>query len=154
MEKELLTKKQMSFANIFIISNRLQTACEKIQSDITMKQWLMLAIASNMDGEKNLTRIGKLMGCSRQNVKRLAKPLEEKGYVRLVKGFQNSLNIEVAEKYMQYSHKMSDKHIKTLNLLFDEFNEKEIIDLFNLYKKLENGLAKVESFGETMHEEL
>ena len=52
MPMETLEKEQFIFANIFIISNRLKTACEKIQTDITMKQWLMLAISSSINEKK------------------------------------------------------------------------------------------------------
>jgi len=42
--KTNLTQMQAVFASIFILQNRFQTAYEKGQDDITMKQWLMLAM--------------------------------------------------------------------------------------------------------------
>ena len=71
-----LSKKQAIFASIFVIQNRLQTACEKVQQEITMRQWLLLAMAEICDKPKTLSNIGRLMGCSRQNVKNLAAALE------------------------------------------------------------------------------
>ena len=59
---ETLEKQQFIFANIFIISNRLKTACEKIQTDITMKQWLMLAISSSTNEKKKLNTNRKIDG--------------------------------------------------------------------------------------------
>ena len=40
-----IMRRQGIFASIFIIQNRLQTACDKLDEEITMKQWLLLAMA-------------------------------------------------------------------------------------------------------------
>ena len=60
------------FASLFILQNRLQTAGEKLQTEISMKQWLLLAMAECCPEPRTLTNIGELMGCSRQNIKKLA----------------------------------------------------------------------------------
>ncbi len=65
-------KEQAVFASIFILQNRLQTAGEKLQTEISMKQWLLLAMAECCPEPRTLTNIGELMGCSRQNIKKLA----------------------------------------------------------------------------------
>ena len=49
---DILEMKKYIFASLFINANRLQNACEKIQKEITMKQWLMLAIASTNNMKK------------------------------------------------------------------------------------------------------
>lgn len=152
MSSNPLEDKQIIFANIFIFYNRLQTACEKIQREITMKQWLMLAIASSIDGNKNLTKIGNLMGCSRQNIKKLANPLENKGFIVFEKRENNSLNIIITKKYYDYSKNMSSSHLRTLNLLFEKFNDEEIKEFMRYLKKLEDGLINVETYGETINE--
>lgn len=59
------------FASIFALQNRLQTIGERLQDGITMKQWLLLAMAEACPEPRTLTDVGGLMGCSRQNVKQL-----------------------------------------------------------------------------------
>ena len=134
------------FASIFIIQNRLQTAGEKIQSEISMKQWLLLAMVKFCPQPRTLTNIGNLMGCSRQNVKKLALTLENKGYIQLVHGKKSSICIELTNKANIYSTKMAEKHSQTLKLLFADFNSDEIEQLFNLYVKLYSGITRVENF--------
>ena len=70
---------QAIFSSIFIMQNRMQTAGEKIQTQISMKQWLLLAMAGSCPEPRTLTNLGTLMGCSRQNVKKLALALEKRG---------------------------------------------------------------------------
>lgn len=147
-----IKNEQFIFANIFIIANRLQTACEKIQKDITMKQWLMLAIASSGYDKQNLSEIGRLMGCSRQNVRKLANPLVEKDYIRLEKGENNSLNLKLTEKFQSYSKQMEERNLMTLNLLFESFSESELVEFASYIGKFHNGLKKVEEYGDKLNE--
>lgn len=143
---------QAVFSSIFILQNRMQTAGEKIQTEISMKQWLLLAITDSCPEPRTLSSVGRLMGCSRQNVKKLAAALEKKGFIRLCSGANNSVCIEMTEKAKVYSEQMSERHITTLKLLFSEFNDKEIAQLFRLYKKLYAGMELVEKFAEETDE--
>ena len=82
----------------------------------------------------------------------MAKPLEEKGYIKFIKGSKNSLNIVVTDKFFKYSNQMTAKHLETLTSLFEDFTDEEITQLFNLYIKLESGLTRVEEYGEKLYE--
>ena len=77
---------QAIFSSIFVLQNRMQTAGEKLQTEISMKQWLLLAMTECCPEPRTLTNVGNLMGCSRQNIKKLALALEKKGFVRLLLG--------------------------------------------------------------------
>lgn len=143
-------KIQAIFSSIFVLQNRMQTAGEKIQTQITMKQWLLLAMVGSRPEPRTLTNIGKLMGCSRQNVKKLALALEKKGYVRLRLGENHSVCIELTEKVEKYAIEMGERHLKSLQLLFADFTEEEIEQLFHLYVKLYTGMERVEKYAEEL----
>lgn len=141
---------QAIFASIFVLQNRMQTAAEKIQTEISMKQWLLLAMTECCPEPWTLTSMGNLMGCSRQNIKKLAAALENKGYVRLVPGCNNSVCIELTDKATEYSKAIGERHFQTLKLLFSEFDENEIEQLFRLYAKLYVGMEQVEKYAEEL----
>lgn len=63
-----------------------------------MRQWHLLAMAEACEREKTLTNIGRLMGCSRQNVRRLADALERRGFVRTAAGPNNAVLLETTER--------------------------------------------------------
>ena len=136
------------FSSIFIMQNRMQTACEKIQTQISMKQWLLLVMASICPEPRTLTAVGNLMGCSRQNVKKLALVLESKGFIRLEQGFNNSLTIELSEQAERYFTQMQERYSKTMHLMFDNLSEEEIQQLYKLYGKLYAGIERVENYAE------
>ena len=87
------------------------------------------------------------MGCSRQNVKKLALALEKKGFVHLQLS-NNSVLVELTEEVQRYAEEIGERQIKALSLLFSDFSEEEIEQLFFLYSKLYTGLERVESYAE------
>lgn len=147
---DTLHRVQGIFSSIFVIQNRMQTAGEKIQTQISMKQWLLLAMAESCPEPRTLTNLGNIMGCSRQNVKKLALALEKQGYVRLLLGSNNSVLIELTEKVNDYAKEMAERHNRILQLLFADFSEEEIEQLFHLYVKLYAGIERVESYAKEL----
>ncbi len=145
-------RKQAIFSSIFVIQNRMQTAGDKIQTQLSMKQWLLIAMTDACPEPRTLTNVGNLMGCSRQNVKKLALSLEDKGFVNLVLGSNNSVHIELTEKAGEYTREMASRHQETLKLLFADLSEEEIEQLFSLYAKLFAGVERVEKYAEGLHQ--
>lgn len=108
----------------------------------------MLAMMKACEGNKTLTDVGRLMGCSRQNVKNLAVALNKKGFVEFVYGANNSVMLEITEKANEYLSSMTERHCEVLSRLFSSFSEKEIDMLFELNDKLLNGLEQVEKYAD------
>lgn len=145
---DTLHREQGIFSSIFVLQNRMQTAGEKLQTEITMKQWLLLAMTECCPEPRTLTNVGNLMGCSRQNVKKLALALEKKGFVRLLSSSNNSVIIELTGEVERYAEEIGERQWKALDLLFADFSEKEIEQLFYLYSKLYAGMERVEKYAE------
>ena len=97
-----IRKQQALFASFFVVQNKLQNSCEKVQTQISMRQWHLLAMTQICQPPRTLTNIGALMGCSRQNVKNLATALQAKGFVKFINGANNSVQIEITEKANLY----------------------------------------------------
>ena len=140
------TQKQAIFANIFIIQNRLQTACDDLKEEISMKQWLLLSMTSVFPAPPTLTALGKMMGCSRQNVKKLAATLEKKGFLKIQQSTTNAnaANIILDTKTHEYNEKTQESHAKVMNLLFEDFSDEDVKMYYECVKKLYNGVKRVE----------
>lgn len=141
---------QAIFSSIFVLQNRMQTAGEKLQTQISMKQWLLLVMTACCPEPRTLTNVGNFIGCSRQNIKKLALALEKKGFVRLLSGGNNSVCIELTDKVDQYAEEMGERHLQSLKLLFLDFTEEEIEQLFRLYAKLFAGMERIEKYAEEL----
>ena len=143
---------QMIFASIFIHQNKMQTACDKLDSEITMKQWLLLAVVSTFDTPMSLSQIGEIMGCSRQNVKKLSDSLQKKGYVKYESNNRSTF-ILVEDKMKKYINKVGDMQENVLKILFEDFSSEEIKQYFNLVIKLYSGIEKVENYANQIKSE-
>lgn len=143
---------QMIFASIFIHQNKMQTACDKLDSEITMKQWLLLAVVSTFDTPMSLSQIGEIMGCSRQNVKKLSDSLQKKGYVKYESNNRSTF-ILVEDKMKKYINKVGDMQENVLKILFEDFSSEEIKQYFNLVIKLYSGIEKVENYANEIKSE-
>lgn len=141
------------FCGIFIQQNRLQTACEKIQQGMSMKQWLLLALLEQCPEPKTLTNVGRLMGCSRQNVKKLAVALEQKGYLTMTAKGGHTVCLAPTEKVAAYAREMDGRRRETLQLLFSQFREEEIAQLYALHRKLYTGIERVEKYADALEKE-
>ena len=88
------------FSTIFIVGNRLQALFDRHIPGLTLRQFMLLSIARQSPEPLTLTELGALLGCSRQNVKKLALALERGGFARLCRPESDgrALTLEPTEK--------------------------------------------------------
>lgn len=135
------------FSTLFIAGNRLQTLFDEQIPDITLKQFMLLTMVKQSETELTLTHAGRLLGCSRQNIKKLANALEQKGYVEIR---QSTLDTRAAciaptEKMHAYFRDTFAAYETQLHTLFDGYDTLELMQLFSLMMKLYEGIDRMEA---------
>lgn len=145
MGKNLLWMKKLLFTNVFIQENRIHTLCDR-DSEISVKQWLLLAVTTGFEEPQDLTALAKIMGCSRQNVKKLASALEKSGYIELFREHENgrSLYVRRTQKGDEYVHRMEKFGSYIHECLFGEFTDEEVEAYFRLSVKFNHGIDRLE----------
>lgn len=145
MKLEELNEYFLLYGELSVLNNRMQACENEGYSDLTMKQhFLLVSIYLFKEEYPTLKESGDLIGCSYQNVKRLALQLEKKGYLSIVTdavdkrklrliptGKFEELGVEknnLAEKFMQrlYQNVPPDElHIalKTIRQMADNIKE-------------------------------
>ena len=73
------------FANLFLVSNKLQVTMDQRNLDITSKQWFVLAALSYLPQAPTLKELAANLDYSHQNIRQLVRKLEDKGYVQVKK---------------------------------------------------------------------
>ena len=135
-------KKKLIFASVFIEANKMQTVFDNYHNEITSKQWLLLVIASSFQEPPTLTAVGEQMGCSRQNVKKIATLLEKKEFIRLYHDDKDkrSLRIEITHVAKAFFQKQNKATEGVFEQLFSAFTEDEINQFFEGILKLSKGI--------------
>lgn len=134
------------FNSLFIIGNRLQTLFDNHIAEISLKQFMLLSIVRNSKETLTFTQLGNLLGCSRQNIKKLAYVLEQKGFVNIEQSPYDirALCVNPTEKAEQYWKNEFSKYEKELTYLFEVYSEEEIPVLFSLLMKLYAGIDNLD----------
>ncbi|HIU32697.1 MAG TPA: MarR family transcriptional regulator [Candidatus Caccousia avistercoris] len=135
------------FQSIFLIGNRLQTLFDGHIPEITLKQFLLLALLRQAPQGLTLTQLGGLLGCSRQNVKKLAEALQKKGFASVQRNPADARAFCVAltEKARQYFRTVFPPYQEELKALFQIYTEEELAQLFRLVMKLYQGVEQLEA---------
>lgn len=150
---DLLWMKRLIFAGIFIQENKLHAAYDRY-GVISCKQWLLLVMLQGYDSAPDLSEIGKSMGCSRQNIKKLALSLEKNGFIDLRKSPNDSrsLCVHKTDKYYDFIKENNSTGIGAHEALFKEFSDEEIKTYYELTKKLYHGIDNVDLYFKSIKE--
>lgn len=151
---DLRWMKKLLFAGVFIQENRLHTIFDRY-NEMSSKQWLLMVICNSFDTTQDLTTLGAAMGCSRQNVKKLALQLEKNGYVVLEKSKKDarSLCVKGTEKGIEFAKKNEALVDKLHETVFKEFTDEEIEKYYQMSIKMMHGIEYLEEFFKSAEKE-
>lgn len=130
------------FSTLFIAGNKLQTLFDQHIPEISLKQFMLLSIVRQSKEHLTLTQLGELLGCSRQNIKKLAEILKKKGFVTMEQSPYDTraMCISPTEKVNDYFQNDFSVYQEELKYLFEVYTEKEIETLFHLLMKIYTGI--------------
>ena len=141
MELDLLNKKRLIFSEFFILQNKIQTKFDKILGEITSKQFIILVMVDAFPYPPSLSEVAKHAGCSRQNIKKIAAVLENKGFVKMISDDETrATRIVICKKFYDAYSIYIEKSEIGLDLLFKGMHEDEINALFKGIHKIEKNI--------------
>ncbi len=134
------------FSTLFIAGNKLQTLFDSHIPELSLKQFMLLSIVRQSEERLTFTRLGSLLGCSRQNIKKLADALEKKGFIAIRQSPNDTraMCICPTEKVNDYFRKDFAVYQEELKYLFEVYSDKEIETLFLLLTRLYAGIEHLE----------
>lgn len=137
------------FSTLFIAGNRLQTVFDGADSEITLKQFMLLTMIRQSEERLTFTELGKLLGCSRQNIKKLAAVLQQNGFVKIVQSEADgrALAVVPTERCQAYFERVAAHHRQELAILFGIYSDQEVEQLYHLLMKLYEGIENLEQKG-------
>lgn len=134
------------FSTLFIATNRLQTLFDSHIPELSLKQFMLLSIVRQAAEPLTFTRSGDLLGCSRQNIKKLADVLVKKGFVTIRPNplDTRAMCLCATQKAEDYFQRKFAPFQKELRYLFEEYTARETETLFILLSKLYTGIDALE----------
>ena len=143
------TEKQqrLIFNSLFIITNKLQTIFDNHIPELSLKQFLLLSTVRQSEEPLAFTQLGELLGCSRQNIKKIADVLMKKGFVTIEKSHTDprAMYICPTEKADAYFQTDFSEYQGELKYLLNVYTEDEVKTLFTLLPMLYKGIEYLET---------
>lgn len=134
------------FSTLFIAGNKLQTLFDNHIPEVSLKQFMLLSIVRQSNEQLTFTQLGNMLGCSRQNIKKLADVLMKKGFI-VIRQSSNDIRamcISPTEKVNDYFQNEFFQYQEELKYLFEVYTDEEIETLFILMSKLYAGIENLE----------
>lgn len=134
------------FSTLFIAGNKLQTLFDNHIPEVSIKQFMLLSIVRQSKKQLTFTQLGNLLGCSRQNIKKLADVLMKKGFITIRQSPHDirAMCIYLTEKVNDFYTNDFSKYQEELKYLFEVYTDREIETLFTLLTKLYAGIENLE----------
>lgn len=139
------------FSTLFIAGNRLQTLFDRTIPELSLKQFMLLSVARQAGEPMTFTQLGDLLGCSRQNIKKLAGALAKKGFITIGRSPSDGRAAAVCptERAEEYFRKDFSPYQEDLKRLFSVYTDREVETLFALLTRLYRGISHLEGEMET-----
>ena len=137
-----LKQKAYIFAEIFTLSNRLQTLGDEFDKNFTTKQWLFILAVSRFKEPPTITEVANFIGYSRQNAKRIAADLQKAGYIILQKDKNDAraLRIIIESKCIEHFKKRDKREIEFLEQIFLGFDAEMTNNVYRGFLKMEQNI--------------
>lgn len=138
-----LEQKAYILAVIFTLSNKLQVLGDEFDKNITIKQWLFMVGVSKFTTPPTISEVAHFIGYSRQNAKRIAVDLRERGYVTIMKDKNDARasRIALTPQCLEYFKKRGIKEMEFLEKIFTgfdaDFTQSVYEGLFRLEQNIE-----------------
>jgi len=137
------------FSSFFTLSNRLQVAGDALDTQMTLKQWLLIAVLVKSEEEVlSVSELAHRMGSSRQNVMKMAQLLEKQGFLSIEKREDDKrfLEVRVTPACIAHCKSRESKEEVFIETLFSGFSAEELQQLSQSFAKLSSNIARLEEF--------
>ena len=145
MNLEELDPRYVLYGALSVLDNRLQACQNKAYPDMTMKQHFLL-VSVNLFGDDypTLKQAGDLLGCSYQNVKRLADQLEAKGYlhIRPDAADKRKLRLVPTSKFQELDAEKNHLAEQFMSQLYTDVSEEELRITLKTIRKMTGNITE------------
>ena len=148
--------KAFIFGTIFSLANRLQQVGDRMDPDLTVKQWLFVAAVFTYGGAPpTLSAIAARTGTSRQNAKKTAAILQRQGFLQLEADPTDARirRITLTDACRAHLRGREEAETRFIDTLFSGFDDEELAAFSKAIGKLNRRANEIKEGQEKNAEE-
>ncbi len=137
------TEEYAIYGMLFSLSNRIQTIGDKEFEDITIKQHFLMVALELFKEPPSLKQMGDLIGCSYQNIKRMANQLEKKGYLSIQQDSEDKRKLLLVStgKMKQVAEESKEAAVKFFKGLYQDISRDDLKVTLATLKKMDQNVG-------------
>lgn len=145
MRLQGIDEKYAIYGMLFSLSNRIQTIGDKEFEDITLKQQFLMVALDLFEQPPTLKEMGELIGCSYQNVKRMAQHLQKAGYLEIVQDEKDRRKLLLMNtgKIAKIAEEKEEAAISFMENLYKEIEKEDLEITLRTLKKMNQNIGGI-----------
>lgn len=124
---------------------RYTALIESFNSLVSSKQWQLVEAVASSNEPVTLTRLGEMLGCSRQNAKKLAGAAEKKQLVEMSDGPNNSVLVSTTARWNEIAERVAQRRLEVEKKVFSNFSDEELTQFKDFVTRLSAALTPSEN---------
>lgn len=133
------------YGMLFSLSNRIQTIGDKEFKDITMKQHFLMIALEMFEQPPTLKEMGELIGCSYQNVKRMAVHLQQEGYLNIEQDISDKRKLLLVStgKIEKLGQVQRERTIEFMDNLYKNISREDLAVTLTTLMKMDKNIGGI-----------
>lgn len=131
------------YGMLFSLSNGIQTIGDKELKDITLKQQFVMIAIGMFENPPTLKETAQLIGCSYQNVKRMAEHLQKEEYLKIVQDCNDKRKLLLVStgKIEKEAESSREKTLSFMSELYKNIPREDLIITLKTLKKMDQNMG-------------
>lgn len=145
MELSGISEEYAIYGMLFSLRNRIQTIGDKEFTDITMKQHFLMIALEMFENPPTLKEAADLIGCSYQNVKRMAEHLQREEYVHIIKDCNDKRKLLLVStgKLEKMADSIHKKTVDFMSQLYKSIPKEDLVTTLNTLMKMDHNIGGI-----------
>lgn len=143
MDFKKMDPRYLMYGSLSVLDNRIAALQSEEFKDLTMKQHFLLVSIGTFDDNPTLSDVSQLIGCSYQNVRKMAEQLQAKGYLTICKDEEDKrkLRLVPAEKLMNLIRDKQEVTQQFMDRMYRDISEDDLMTALSVILKMTENIS-------------
>ena len=143
MDFKKMDPRYLMYGSLSVLDNKIAALQSEEFTDLTMKQHFLLVSIGTFDDNPTLSDVSQLIGCSYQNVRRMAEQLQAKGYLTICRDEEDKRKLRLVpeEKLMALTQDKQEVTRQFMDRMYRDISEDDLMTALSVILKMTENIS-------------